>query len=161
MQKTTAGDILPAGRTNYLSTSGENSTGSFPFAVRFVSSAGLLTCLSFSGSAGAVPPLIGDSWFVSGVEGVVGDSAPFSLSFASSPSTRFRRASSTSVFGPRFLGTASGSGDMWVSDFSVLDTSCSEAEDPNVRHTINTGTLEDLACLARRTEAVALDLQFQ
>lgn len=39
----------------------------------------------------------------------VGDvcSAFFSLSLASSPSTRFSRASSTSVFGPRFLGTAS------------------------------------------------------
>lgn len=34
-------------------------------------------------------------------------SAFFSLSLASKPSTRFSSASSTSVFGPRFLGTAS------------------------------------------------------
>lgn len=34
-------------------------------------------------------------------------SAFFSFSFASSPSTRFSNASRTSVFGPRFLGTAS------------------------------------------------------
>lgn len=35
-------------------------------------------------------------------------SAFFSLSLASSPSTRLSSASSTSVLGPRFLGTASG-----------------------------------------------------
>lgn len=34
-------------------------------------------------------------------------SAFFSLNLASSPSTRFNSASNTSVFGPRFLGTAS------------------------------------------------------
>lgn len=34
-------------------------------------------------------------------------SAFFSLNLASKPSTRFSSASSTSVFGPRFLGTAS------------------------------------------------------
>ena len=34
-------------------------------------------------------------------------SAFFSLNLASNPSTRFRRASKTSVLGPRFFGTAS------------------------------------------------------
>jgi hypothetical protein len=43
-------------------------------------------------------------------------SAFFSLNFASSPSTRFSRASSTSVFGPRFLGTASTSSRYSQSD---------------------------------------------
>lgn len=145
----------------YLSVAGENNTGSFPSVARLVSSAGLLGCLSVSGSAGAVPPLVGDSSFVSGVDGVVGDSAPFSLSFASSPSTRFRRASSTSVFGPRFLGTASGPADNCVSDIPVLDMPCFEAEDPKAKHTIDTRTLEDLAGLARWTKAVAFDLRFQ
>lgn len=145
----------------YLSAAGENSTGSFPSVARLVSSAGLLGCLSFSSSAGAMPPLAGDSSFVSGVDGVVGDSAPCSLSLASSPSTRFRRASSTSVFGPRFLGTASGPEGICVSDLVVLDMLCSERSYPKARHTIDTRTLEDLTGLARWTEAVAFDLQFQ
>jgi hypothetical protein len=44
----------------------------------------------------------------SGVSGEVGEIGFFSSwSLFSNPSTRLRRASSTSVLGPRFLGTAS------------------------------------------------------
>lgn len=44
-----------------------------------------------------------------GAFAMVGDASSsfFSRSFASSPSTLFKSASSTSVFGPRFFGTAS------------------------------------------------------
>lgn len=82
---------------------------------------------------------------MSGVEGVVGDSAFFSLSLASSPSTRFRRASSTSVLGPRFFGTASGSKGR-ACQLLILLRYCA-FEDPS-KHTIDTRALENLASFA-------------
>jgi hypothetical protein len=69
----------------------------------------------------------------------------------SSPSTRFSRASSTSVLGPRFFGTASAAerqlmvaGAWWRS---------------TVEHTIDTRAVEHLTCLAGRACAIAFDLE--
>ena len=64
------------------------------------------------GRSGATEDLLGndgaDESAVSVSEdGDTSSPEPFSLSFASSPSTRRRRASRTSPFGPRFLGVAS------------------------------------------------------
>jgi hypothetical protein len=57
----------------------------------------------------------------------------------SSPSTLFRRASKTSVFGPRFLGTASG--DHHQYSFSAVQ---------RITITINARTLENLTSLTSR-----------
>lgn len=89
----------------------------------------------------------------------------FSFKRASSPSTLFSSASRTSVFGPLFFGTASAerneSGQashtapraqdeaaMIVLRVRIMKRKTNEVL---ARHTIHTSTLENLACLARRS----------
>ena len=63
--------------------------------------------VSVSGTVATNTPDV-DSSAVVGDDSSVGEASFFwSLSRASSPSTRLSKASSTSVFGPRFFGTAS------------------------------------------------------
>lgn len=91
-----------------------------------------------------------------------------SLRRRSRPSTRFRSASRTSVFGPRFLGTASGRWSLAVCGHAVsYRASCRLCFRDIVMQlayaegylTIYTGTLEDLAGLTSRPQPVALDLE--
>jgi len=72
----------------------------------------------------------------------------------SNPSTRFSRASSTSVLGPLFLGTASG-GALARASVVVPRADGMGGRGP----TVDAGTIKDLAGFARRTGAVALDLE--
>lgn len=91
-----------------------------------------------------------------------GASLFFSRSFASSPSTRFNKASRTSVLGPRFFGTASTQVSHCQEDAGLtfwidqewkpaLREICSEL-------TIDTRTLEDLASFTRWAKSIAFDL---
>jgi hypothetical protein len=73
----------------------------------------------------------------------------------SRPSTRFKRASSTSVLGPLFLGTASGVASDGVPVMVMVPTKIGREG----YATVNTWAVEDLARLARRTCPVALDLE--
>lgn len=65
----------------------------------------------------------------------------------SRPSTRLRRASSTSVLGPLFLGTASGGAGQTIAQASRRRM-----------HTIDARAVEDLTGFAGRASPVALDL---
>ena len=101
-------------------------------------------------------------------ERTVGDVASsfFSRNFASSPSTRLSRASSTSVLGPRFLGTASIGIRVSVDHtISLLKRFLAEhAKDldwyieSEGGPTVYTWALKYLTSLARRSESIALDL---
>lgn len=81
--------------------------------------------------------------------GEVGEMGFFSsCNLFSNPSTRFNKASSTSVFGPRFLGIASGTSQPG-------DRPWRQAAG---RFTIDAGTLKDLACLTTGSQTIAFDL---
>lgn len=83
--------------------------------------------------------------------GEVGDIGFFSsCSRFSKPSTLFRRASSTSVLGPRFLGTASGADGIRIGK-ELRDTTTAEL-------TVDTRALEDLAGLTAWSQAITFDL---
>lgn len=69
-------------------------------------------------------------------------SAFFSLNLASSPSTRFNSASSTSVLGPRFLGTASTSPKPWLVRYGTIlngytTTMCRPFDNSTVHRRLN------------------------
>lgn len=80
-----------------------------------------------------------------------------SWSLFSSPSTRLRRASRTSVLGPRFFGIASDESvgwsviRIWRGVWATYPQRCAL--------TINAWALEDLAGLAAGTQAIAFDLE--
>lgn len=112
------------------------------------------------GSSGSTPVLLGARASVD----VVGDnrSVFFSLSCASNPSTRFNSASKTSVFGPRFLGTASVTKagqsfdpfKLQISRVIKFHDGLSEQKEP----TVYTRTLEHLTGFTRRAKSITLDL---
>jgi len=91
------------------------------------------------------------SWEV-GSDSVGSSLLPSETKRFSRPSTRFKRASRTSVLGPLFLGTASGSGcqSMFGCTRVVL----------RVEHTVYTRAVEHLTGFTGRACAIALDLEF-
>lgn len=86
-----------------------SADGSIALVVSKAGRFGLGSDVSVSGAAATNTPVPDvDSSAVVGDDSSVGEASFFwSLSRASSPSTRLSKASSTSVFGPRFFGTAS------------------------------------------------------
>jgi hypothetical protein len=100
------------GPSTDLKAAGEYVDSSTPGPPRPVSTVGNFDAAS---PADALVPSSLDevsSGTIVGLLSVVGvpGSVFFSFSRCSNPSTRFRRASSTSVFGPLFFGTASANG---------------------------------------------------
>lgn len=69
----------------------------------------------------------------------------------SRPSTRFKRASRTSVFGPLFLGTASAADCQRVLHAAERDSFMAE-------HTVDTRAIEHLTCFTGRSCTVTFDL---
>jgi hypothetical protein len=92
------------------------------------------------------------SWEV-GSDSVGSSLLPSETKRFSRPSTRFKRASRTSVLGPLFLGTASGRGcqSMFGCTRVVL----------RVEHTVYTRAVEHLTGFTGRPCAIALDLDFR
>jgi hypothetical protein len=85
----------------------------------------------------------------------------------SRPSTRFNSASSTSVLGPRFFGTASVARDQQLAPFEALRTAIfahvpnSQFEKKDRTRTVNTRALEDTTGLTAWSGTIALDLKIR
>jgi hypothetical protein len=93
-------------------------------------------------------------WVAEGSKSSRSSLFPSVCSRFSRPSTRFSKASSTSVLGPLFLGTASAAGrQLKICEFAPTGAHSRD------EHTVNTRAVEHLAGFAGRPCAVALDLE--
>lgn len=141
------GDSLVKGGEHRAPSDPESGVWDTSRATRFGLGSDVAVGASGNASEGGASVLLGDtSLFPDGVSSMASGLPVvffWSLSWASKPSTRFSKASRTSVLGPRFFGTAS----------AIMKRNHQQPERRKLvdlaRRTVDAWTLENLACLTR------------